>query len=188
MLERKLTLLLISEKMWWICKPLLNHYFSLNQRRVVLCWWLLKKSQQFFTSVIAVTYYKYLICSLCLWIFRLCRTFSKSVLPVSSNANTLRRKPAVIGKKSTADGLLKLKVFTAPRTFYFYEGNLDVSVKSEYLTDYSKKLEYMSLGLHVVLSIRPDLWILQLFALYLLMFKLTLKTKTKWCCTAENIT
>ena len=107
------------------------------------------------------------------------QNISKSVLPVSLNANTLRRKPAVIGKKSTADGSLKLKVFTAPRTFYFYEGNLDVSVKSEYLTDYLKKLEYMSISLHVALSIRPDLWIHQLFALYLLMFKLTLKTKTK---------
>ena len=57
---------------------------------------------------------------------------------MSSNANTFRRKPAVIGIKSTADGSPKFKVSTVPRIFHIYVGNLDVSVKSEDLSDYLK--------------------------------------------------
>ena len=57
---------------------------------------------------------------------------------VSSNNNTFRLKPAVIGTKSTADGSLKLKVSTVPRIFHLCRGNLIVSVKSEDLSDYLK--------------------------------------------------
>ena len=58
---------------------------------------------------------------------------------VPSNANTFRRKPAVIGTKSTADGSLKLKVSLMPRIFHLYVGNLDVSIKSEDLSNYLKE-------------------------------------------------
>ena len=69
---------------------------------------------------------------------------------VPSNANTFRRKPVVIGTKSKTDGSLKLKVSTMPRIFHLYVGNLDVSVKSEDLSDYLKDVGINVLACDIV--------------------------------------
>ena len=67
-----------------------------------------------------------------------------------SNANTFRRKPAVIGTKSAADGSLKLKVSTMPRIFHLYVGYLDVSAKSEDLSNYLKDVGINILAFDIV--------------------------------------
>ena len=48
------------------------------------------------------------------------------------------------------DGSLKLKVFTVPRIFHLYVGNLDVSVKSEDLSDNLKNIGINVLACDIV--------------------------------------